>query len=309
MMRRYGKVYTAILLSLCVWAPLDAAEEAPPLPFHTIEGYGGGAITPMAYLVNPAPPDSGYVFGKPAAAMTWINAGRKDLEVFSVSDTLWGRLEFSYAADRLGVGSLEAAIHNFSGLHIATNDVWLHNLNLRTLLVKEGQDFAGLKMPAVTAGVHFKYNGSIGSIDNELGGALSGIGLAHANSEDFTLTTTKTFAHLLFDRPVIATAGLRLSEAADVGFLGFSDAYRASFEGNVAYLPCDWLLVAYEFRQKSSPYGEIPTVIGDEDNWHAVDAALILSEHATLVAGWAALGNLGETRENGAWFLQLKYEM
>jgi len=30
------------------------ATKGPPLPFHTIEGYGGGALTPMAYLVNPA---------------------------------------------------------------------------------------------------------------------------------------------------------------------------------------------------------------------------------------------------------------
>ena len=29
------------------------AYAAPPLPFHTIEGVGGGAITPMAYLANP----------------------------------------------------------------------------------------------------------------------------------------------------------------------------------------------------------------------------------------------------------------
>ena len=39
-------------------------EKAPPLPVHTIEGVGGGGITPMAYLVNPG--DECHVFGKPA---------------------------------------------------------------------------------------------------------------------------------------------------------------------------------------------------------------------------------------------------
>ena len=34
-------------------------EKGPPLPFHTIEGYGGGAITPMAYLVNAGPKKRG----------------------------------------------------------------------------------------------------------------------------------------------------------------------------------------------------------------------------------------------------------
>ena len=45
-----------------------APEEPPPLPFHSIEGVGGGAITPMAYLVNPG--DECHVFGKPAVALT-----------------------------------------------------------------------------------------------------------------------------------------------------------------------------------------------------------------------------------------------
>ena len=68
------------------------------------------------------------------------------------------------------------------------------------------------------------------------------------------MTASKTFAEA-FGRPLIASAGLRLSQAADLGFLGFSDTYQASFEGNVAYLLTDKLLVAYEIRQKTSPYG------------------------------------------------------
>ena len=41
-----------------------AAQKGPPLPFHVIEGYGGGGITPIAYLVNPGP--EGCFWGKPA---------------------------------------------------------------------------------------------------------------------------------------------------------------------------------------------------------------------------------------------------
>ena len=40
-----------------------------------------------------------------------------------------------------------------------------------------------------------------------------------ANGEEFTLTATKTVADV-FPRPVIFTAGLRVSEAANLGFLG-----------------------------------------------------------------------------------------
>ena len=86
---------------------------------------------------------------------------------------------------------------------------------------------------------------------------MTTIGYAHDYGVDFTLTATKTLAKGFFGRPLIVTAGLRESQAADLGFLGFSDKYAASFEGSVAILPFDKLLLAYEFRQKTSPYGTI----------------------------------------------------
>ena len=93
-----------------------------------------------------------------------------------------------------------------------------------------------------------------------------------------------------------------------MGYLGFGDTYRASFEGSVAYLLTNRLLVAYEVRQKSSPYGEIPGLIGDEDAWQAIDFVLLLNNHTTLAAAWTPLGTLANTDENGGWFLQLKHE-
>ena len=158
-------------------------------------------------------------------------------------------------------------------------------------------------------GIHFKYNATIAGINDTVGGAFNGIGYRRSNGEDFTLTATKTIPEA-FGRPVIATAGLRLSEAANLGYLGFSDQYRASFEGNVVYLVHDRVVLAYELRQKSSPYGEIPNVIGDEDTWQAFDVVLMLNEHkhTTLAAAWVPVGTLANTTENGGWFLQLKHE-
>ena len=111
---------------------------------------------------------------------------------------------------------------------------------------------------------------------------------------DYTLTATKTIPPNVLGRPLILTAGLRLSEASKLGFLGFGDTYRATFEGSVAFLPLDRVLVAYEFRQKTDPYGQIPGVIEGEDNWHAFDAALILNKNTTLVAGYGIFGDAGQ---------------
>ena len=290
-------------------APAAAPEKGPPLPFLTIEGVGGGAITPMAYLVNPG--DECHTFGKPSAALSVVNAGEKNLDSIAVADTLFQRIEIGYAAERFGVGTLRQNVENATGLDIGTNDVWLHNFDARVLLVKENTCFAGVELPAITAGADIKYNSSIADINNRLLGTLTGIGYRNASGVDYTLTATKTIPEA-FGRPVIVTAGLRLSEGADLGFLGFGNTYYATFEGNVACLLTDQLLVAYEFRQKTDPYSQVVvggnTLIGTESNWNAIDVALILNKHTTFVAGWGAFGVLADTTENGAWFLQLKHE-
>ncbi len=288
-------------------APAAGPEKAPPLPFHTIEGYGGAAITPMAYLVNPG--DECRVIGKPSVATTYVNMGRKNLSVFTVTETVYQRIEFGYGADRFGLGTLPSDISQATAVDINQSDVWLHTFNIRGLLVKEDTSIGGFAAPAVTAGVHFKYNSCIAGISNRLGCALKDIGYCRENGTDFTLTATKTIPPDVLGRPLILTAGLRLSQAADMGFLGFGDAYHASFEGNVVYLPSDKVVVAYEFRGQTNPYTNgLDPLIGAENNWHAFDLGYILSNHATLVAGYGIFGQLANTQENSACWLQLKYE-
>jgi hypothetical protein len=298
-------------------AAAPAPEKGPPLPFITIEGAGGGAFTPMAYLVNPAGECD--VWGKPSVAFDYIGLGRKNLDALMVTENLLGRVEFGFAADRLGLGTLPTDINNtFNDPNLIDNsDVWLYNFSARYLAVKENTCFGGLKMPAITFGATYKYNGDIADINNKLNGALTAIGYARDYGVDFTLTATKTLPKGFFGKPLIVTAGLRESEAADLGFLGFSDHYTASFEGSVAALPLDKWLIAYEFRQKTSPYGTIApggtintptTLIGGENNWNGFDLAYIISNRATLVGGLGLFGNLCNADANNAWWLQLKYE-
>lgn len=292
---------------LSLEAPPEAAAaepvEGPPLPFHTIEGYGGGAITPMAYLVNPGPEDE--VFGVPALAGSYVGLGRKNLQALTITETLFGRVELGYAADRVDLGSLPSDIEDATGVDIETEEAWLHNLNARVLAVKENS--FDQPLPAVTVGGHLKFNDGIDDIDDRLGGALASIGYDRDWGLDATLTATKTIPNV-FNRPLILSAGVRGSQGANLGFLGFSDEWAATFEGNVAYLPTDWLLIAYEYRQKPDPYDKIPGLIEGENDWHAIDVSLILGRQATLVAGYGRFGTLANADANDAWWLQLKYE-
>ena len=133
--------------------------EPPPLPFFTIEGMGGGSITPMAYLISPHP--VGSFWGKPAVALSYVNLGQKSLDSIGVIETINGRVEFGYAADRLGLGTLPGNIRtataglgpNGQGIDIEHSDLWLHNFNVRYQLVKENDDtLAGIPLPAITVG-------------------------------------------------------------------------------------------------------------------------------------------------------------
>jgi hypothetical protein len=289
-----------------------ADEKGPPLPFQTIEGYGGGAITPFAYLVNPGKEECPW--GKPAGALSFVDARQKDLAAITVSETLFARVELSYGADRLGLGTFPADVAKYAPpLSIEEDSVWLHNFNIRTLLVKENDCFFGFQAPAITAGIQVKYNSDIAHINTELPGILPSLGYHRDYGADFTLTMTKTFPKLLLDRPVVVSGGVRMSEAADIGFLGFGDTYHATFEGNVSWLPLDKLLLAYEFRQKTGPYGTLPNgaggyLVGPESDWHAFDLALIPNKHSTIVAGWAIFGYLADAKANNSWFFQYKYE-
>ncbi len=305
------KAFRFLVITLTTLSAVQIAgrvDAALPLPVHTIEGVGGGAITPMAYLVNPEPRFEGATFGKPSGSSTYCNLGQKNLNSIAITETLGGRIEFGYAANRFGLGTLPGAIQDATAVNIGLSDVWLHHFNIRALLVKENTCIGSIAAPAITAGVHFKVNNGIREINQRLGGAMSAIGYRRENGVDFTLTATRTITPEVLGRPLILTAGVRASQGAQLGFLGFGDTYRATFEGNVAYLPFDWLVLAYEFRQKPNPYGQIPGLIGNEDHWQTLDAIFILSEHTTFAAGYGMFGTVLNTEENGVWWLQFKYE-
>ena len=278
------------------------AEKAPPLPLHTIEGVGGIVITPVAYLVNPGPKDT--TLGLPSISATFVNAGRKNIEAAAITETLFGRVELGYSGSRFGLGSLGGDVRDATNIGIR-NDVYLHNISARVLALPENS--FELPLPAITVGATYKINDGISQINNALGGALTGIGYKRDDGVDFTLTATKAFPKV-FGRPLIVTAGLRFSKAEQLGYLGFGDKYRATFEGNVVYLVTDWLGLAGEFRGKANAYQPIGELVQREDNWWTVGAAFVINPHATVTVGWGHFGPALNTTENKGLALQAKYE-
>ena len=286
--------------------PEPAERKCMPLPFHCIEGYSGGAITPLAYMCNYC--NCGCErkhFTGPTVSYSFMGINTKTLNVFAVTQAICDRVELGYAMNHLRLGSLYEDIRKV-GMNPGRKDVYLHHFNLRAKLLCENS--FDLPLPAISAGVHFKYNDGVDEINNNVFKAFDTIGYDRPYGVDYTITASKMLPTLAFGRPVILTGGIRFSKAAQLGLLGFGKTCRASFEGSVVCLPTDWLVLGYEFRQKRNPYGKIPGLIGDEDNWHALSASVIVNKHLTVSALAGLIGHVANANADTTWGLQVRYE-
>lgn len=284
--------------------PIATPTKAPPWPLHNIEGVGGGPLTPVALMCN-CPPE-GVVFGNPSVSFTYIGIDTKNVQTLAISSMVTQRFEVAYAFSRFGLGSNVNAIRK-AGLGINRGDVYLHTFSLRGMILRDGE-FDCPYLPALTAGVHYKVNGGIRGIDDSANGALSGIGFDRSNGADFTLTASKLIPPTFVGKPLILSAGVRNSQAAQLGYLGFGGECVFTVEGSIICLWSEKLAFGYEFRQKANPYDTVPGVLNDEDSWHSIFVGYAINNNLTLAGGWAWLGDVGNTPDTCGWAMQVKYE-
>jgi hypothetical protein len=277
-------------------------EKPPPLPLHQIEGNGGVFSTLCAYLVNP--PRNGEFVGRPSAGFGFIHIGSgRDLEAVTVTETPWKRLELGYGYDHLNLGDLPTAIVAAGGPRIA-DSVTMHNANARLQFLSEGE-FGQKWLPALTAGIHYKYNDGIQDINNTLGNLMAQHGITGHEGLDFTLYGSKMLAFL--PRPVLVNLGGRATKSAQLGLLGFTDEYSFVFEGNVVVLVTDRVLLAAEYKEKPRDFSAMG-LVGREDDWWTIDAGYVVSPHLTLAAGYGHFGMVANHTADGAWGLTVKWE-
>ena len=109
----------------------------PPLPLHSIEGVGGTLTVPTAYVCNPG--HAGCKCSLPSASLTYLYAGGgKSLQTFAITQTFLRRIELGYALDRLDLGNFPHAISKATaGAAHIRQDLYMHNFNLRGMLIEE----------------------------------------------------------------------------------------------------------------------------------------------------------------------------
>jgi len=281
------------------------AEKPPPLPLHEIEGNGGVFSTFSAYLVNP--PRNGEPVGRPSIGFGYINMGYgRDLVALTVTETPWERLELGFGYDQLNLGDLPTAIAAppMNGPRI-DNTLAMYNANARLQMLKEGE-FGQKWLPAITAGIHYKYNDGIEQINNQLGGGLSATGLSNHEGLDFTLYASKMLTFL--PRPVLVNVGGRATKSAEIGLLGFTDEYSFLFEGSVVVLVTDRIMLAAEYKQQPRGFTPIPGLIGAPDDWWTIDAGYVVNSHMTVAVGYGHFGTVANHEANGVWGITTKWE-
>jgi hypothetical protein len=315
-MRKLGILcaFAAVLLQALATAgtaygAADVESTAPkaahmPLPFHNLEGMSGAFAVPSAYLCNPAP--AGQVFGLPSVGGMYVHLGYgRALTAGTVTENLWGRVELGYGLDHFDVGDLGQTILKETDINISKEAVNLNNFNARYEILKDGEFDTGW-VPALTAGVTYKYNETEKALNNELNGTLKAIGIVDNDDFDYTLFATKMIPGL--PRPVLVTAGMRSTTAAEIGLLGFTDDRTIVGEASVCVLATNRLALAAEFRQIPNNFQSVPGVVGSPDNWWTLCAGYIVNEHMTLSAGYANFGTVLNHEADGAWGVAAKYE-
>ena len=284
-----------------------AAEKPAPLPLHQIEGNGGIFSTLSAYIVNP--PRNGEAIGRPSVGFAYVNLGHEqNLEALTITESPLKRLELGYGWNHLGLGDLPGALNTALagyGGYSGPDQVQLHNVNARFQILKEGE-FDQKWIPALTAGVHYKYNDGISEVNDHVLGLLKAAGIKDNSGVDFTLYASKLFTQL--PRPVLLELGGRATRGVWNGLGGFTDNYNFAFEGNVVVFLTGSLALAAEYKQQPDDYKPIGNLVRSAGDWWTIDAAYVVNKHFTVAAGYGHFGNVLNHEANGVWGITTKWE-
>ncbi|MHC4171165.1 MAG: DUF3034 family protein [Planctomycetota bacterium] len=295
------------LTVLAILTPFVGVVDAgPPIPSHTIEGNSGVLITSTAYLTNSS--DRWELFDSPSVSATALFFAEKDFESFVLMQGLGKDVELGYAYERLGMGGWPDDAKNALGVTI-NQHIGLHNLNLRCMVVQEG-DFNCLWMPAVTFGVHLKWNESQKMLDHDVFGLLDRLGSDHSSGAEFTVVASEMMYELL-PWPVMISAGLRNGDAIQTGLLGFAGERSTTFEGSIVAFLTDELAFGAEYRQKPD-FLDAFSVRGydltkREEDWFTLVMAFSIDE-ATTAGAYANFASFADRNEDNLLGFQLRYD-
>lgn len=197
------------------------------VPLNNLEGVGGVAFNPLAYLADSDGENSHFriggtdIIGRPRIGAWYVSLAdvNVDWSTIGVADTLFKRLEVSYGYETINQENALAKHKN--------------NIGAKLLLLPENS-FYTKYLPAISAGAIFKHTSNVGAgVD--------------ASGEDYYLVATKLVTQLPWS--VLLSAGLLSTKGKATGVFGYDKDRKATGFGNIdVVLPWD-LIAGFEYKQ------------------------------------------------------------
>jgi len=233
------------------------------VPFNNLEGVGGVALNPLAYLADSSGDNSHFrigkvdVSGKPRFGGWYVNLGDVNVDwiTLGIADTFFKRLEVSYGHEIIALSENPTRHKN--------------NIGAKLLLIAE--NFKDYKfIPAFSAGSIWKHTSNVGAgVD--------------ASAADYYLVATKLVTQL--PRPVLLSAGVLSTKGRVTGVLGFDEKRRQVFFGNMDLLLTDNIVVGFEYKQGAN-YPDFKNA----DYWDA-HVAWLANKNLSLILAYVNAGS------------------
>jgi hypothetical protein len=196
-------------------------------PFNNLEGVGGVAFNPLAYLADSSADNSHLkigdtdIIGKPRFGVWYVNLDHVNVDwtAIGVADTFFKRLEVSYGHETIAQANSSTKQKN--------------NIGAKLLLLPENS-FDAKFIPAVSVGTIFKHTSNVGA-----GVDASGV--------DYYLVATKLIGQL--PRPVLLSAGVLSTQGRVTGVFGYDEKRKETAFGNIDVILPYNLVAGFEYKQ------------------------------------------------------------
>ncbi|HNX68722.1 MAG TPA: DUF3034 family protein [Candidatus Omnitrophota bacterium] len=266
-----------------------AGDSYAGVPLNNLEGVGGIAFNPLAYLAN-----AGSKWKKKEAAVSADQTaqGKKgafdDISLLSdISKPQAGAWYVRLPESHVDWTALGTAASAFDRVEVSYGweavapqggrTIYKNNVGTKLLLVNEnagGHKF----LPAVSVGGILKNTNTVPSGTNHVG-------------FDTYLVATKLIKETPL--PVLFSGGVLATNSRTTGVFGYDHDYRLTWFGNADLIVLKNLAVGYEYKQGAKFHG-----------WHDADyqdihAAWFLNDRLSLVGAWVYAGKAKSTREVG----------
>jgi hypothetical protein len=237
------------------------------VPLNNLEGVGGVAFNPLAYLAGNGKPEkadanNGGFLGLPQFGGWYVHLGDVGIDwtAIGAAETLFDRVEVSYGREIIGWSENKTITKN--------------NIGAKVLLLPEADVIPALSIGGVWKSTTFDVP-------------------AEADDSGFDVYAVATKLIKALPRPVLLSGGAISTEGRTLGVLGFDDERDIALFGNADVLPLDNVALGFEYRQ-----GARFNDFKNADYWNA-HAAWFASKNLTLVAAYVNAGDENATDKVG----------